>query len=510
MNRLERTKNTVRNLIWGFLNKVVTLLLPFLIRTMIVDVLGKRYLGLNNLFSSVLNVLNLAELGIGSAMSYAMYRPIAEGDETVICSLLNLYKKIYRIIGAVIAVIGVFLIPFLPFLVKGSIGGINIYVLYLIFLSDTIFSYLMYAYKSSLLSAHQRTDVISNIGTGIQTLLNVTQIILLFLFKNYYIYILMKPVFTIGNNIVINIVTNRMYPKYRAKGKVPDTAVKEIFEKVKALIGHKIGGTIIGSADSLVISAFLGLDILAIYSNYYYIIFFLVSVTSIFFGGMLAGIGNSLVVETKEHNYKLFNNISFMTCWLVAWCSTCLLCLLQPFMRLWMGEDMLLPAASVIYIVVYYYTWQFRTAELFFKDAAGMWQEDFWKPYVAALINLCANIILVNIIGINGVFISTIACMVGVYFPWETIVIFKKLFQRSPKQYLKDQMLYFIRAIMMCGMTFGICEILPVNGMLELIIRFLICVFVPNIFWIMTSINSPELKYLLDKGWNFVRKRTSV
>ncbi|MBR5658495.1 MAG: polysaccharide biosynthesis protein [Lachnospiraceae bacterium] len=481
-------------------NKGVSLLLPFFIRVVIINVLGKEYLGLNNLFTSILHVLNLAELGIGSAMVYSMYKPIAEGNGELICSLLALYKKVYRIIGLIVFTAGIVLVPFLPFLIKGGAEGINITVLYLIFLVDTVLSYLLFAYKNSLLMAHQRTDVSSNIGTVVHLLLNLVQVILLLVFKNYYIYIIVKPLFTILNNLVINWATDRMYPMYKPEGVVSPEKQSEIFGRVKALIGHKIGTTVVSSADSLVISAFLGLEVLGIYSNYSYIIFFIISLSAIFFNGMLAGIGNSLVTENVDKNYTLFENINFILSWLVGWCSVCFLCLFQPFMELWMGADMLLPASSVVCIVIYYYTWQFRTTGLYFKDAAGMWQADFWKPYVSAVFNLVVNIILVLIIGINGVFISTIVCMALINFPWETIVLFRNLFKRSPKKYIIQEFINLIISIVMCGVTYLICAYLPMqHGLGCLAVRFLLCLTVPNIIFVIAFFRKKEFHYVIAK-----------
>lgn len=507
MKRLDRTKNSARNLIWGMVNKGVSLLLPFLIRAIIINVLGKEYLGLNNLFTSILHVLNLAELGIGSAMVYSMYKPIAEGDGDAICSLLALYKTVYRIIGLIVFGIGVVLIPFLPLLIKGGVEGINITVLYMIFLVDTVLSYLLFAFKNSLLMAHQRTDVSSNIGTVVHLLLNLTQVILLLIFKDYYIYIIVKPLFTMVNNLFVNWATNRMYPEYQPKGTVSKEKKNEIFGRVKALVGHKIGTTVVTSADSLVISAFLGLGILAIYSNYYYIIFFIVSLTSIFFNGMLAGIGNSLVVETREKNYTLFENINFVLSWLVAWCSVCLLCLFQPFMELWMGKDMLLSTSSLICMVIYYYSWQFRTTGLYFKDAAGMWQADFWKPYVSALFNIIVNICLVLLIGINGVFISTIVCMVVINFPWETVVLFRNLFKRSPIKYVRQELINLGKTMIMCASTYGICMLLPwQHGIGCLALRFALCLVVPNLIFLLFSFRMKEFSYAMGKVKQILKK----
>lgn len=470
-------------------------------RTIIINVLGKEYLGLNNLFTSILNVLSLAELGVGQAMVYHMYRPIADQNSSVINALLNMYKKIYRIIGIVILVVGLLLLPFLQYLIAGDIEFINVKLIYVIFLIDTVFSYFLFAYKSSLLQAHQRADIISNVNSICTLVLNGIQIVILLIFKDYYCYIIMKPLFTLLNNVLINITTNKIYPEYKPFGKVTLEIKKEIYKKTGALLGHKIGQTVIASTDSLVISSFLGLGILAIYSNYYYIVFSVVSITAILFNGMLAGIGNKLITCSIEENYKLFKNINFMISWLVTWCSTCLLCLIQPFMEFWMGSGMLLDYSSIILIIIYYYTWQFRTTGLYFKDAAGMWNEDLLKPYVGAVLNLTANIILVKVIGINGIFISTIMSMVLVYFPWETYVIFNKMFKKSCLRYLILQIHFLCVTVLIWVVSYLLCQLVVIDGFLGIIIKGIICVFVPNILFIVIHIRKKEeYGFLLDKA----------
>ena len=257
--KLDRTKNAIRNFFWGIINRVITLLLPFIARTIIINSLGAEYLGLNNLFTSILNVLSLAELGVGTALVYAMYKPIAEENQDEICSLLKLYRSCYRVIGAIILAIGILIIPFLPKLIHGTYpNDINLYILYVIYLSNTVLSYFLFAYKQSLLQAHQRTDVSSNVGSIVNIALNVIQIVVLIRLNNYYLYVILKPIFTVINNITIAIVTKRMYPNYSCRGNINREVAKTIAHKVKALVGHKIGTTVITSADNLVISAFWG------------------------------------------------------------------------------------------------------------------------------------------------------------------------------------------------------------------------------------------------------------
>lgn len=494
--KLDRTKNAIRNFFWGIINRVITLLLPFIARTIIINSLGAEYLGLNNLFTSILNVLSLAELGVGTALVYAMYKPIAEENQDEICSLLKLYRSCYRVIGAIILAIGILIIPFLPKLIHGTYpNDINLYILYVIYLSNTVLSYFLFAYKQSLLQAHQRTDVSSNVGSIVNIALNIIQIVVLIRLKNYYLYVILKPIFTVINNITIAIVTKRMYPNYSCRGNINKEVAKTIAHKVKALVGHKIGTTVITSADNLVISAFLGLTAVAIYGNYYYIMYFIIGVMGIAYSGVLAGIGNSLVTETEEKNYQLFNNMNFLIMWVVSWCSVCFLCLYQPFMKIWMGEDMMFPMPTVILLVIYYFTWQMRVTVINFKDAAGIWNADFWKPYVAAIVNLFTNILLVNLIGINGVFISTLICMALINFPWETNVLFKELFHKSPCHFYLRQCIVAIRTVFACLISAFVCSLVSIEGIPGLILKMVICVIVPNALFVLLSCKTTEFRY---------------
>lgn len=236
-----RTKNAVRNIIWGFVNKFIVLFFPFIIRTIIIRQLGSEYLGLNSLFTSILQVLNLTELGFSSAIVFSMYKPIAEKDEKTICALMNLYKKIYRIIGCLILLIGLCITPFIKELINGTYPtDINIYILYLIYLFNTAITYFLFAYKSTLLIAHQRSDITSNINTIASLLQYTVQITILYALKNYYIYIIVNIISTILNNLLTAYIANKKYPQYKPIGKVSKEITKEIKQKVRWTYGSKI------------------------------------------------------------------------------------------------------------------------------------------------------------------------------------------------------------------------------------------------------------------------------
>ena len=336
--KIERTKNASRNIVFGVLLKLYQIAVPFLMRTVMIYFMGVQYLGLNSLFTSILQVLNLAELGVGSAMVYSMYKPIVEEDKTTICALMRLYRNYYCWIGLIIATIGLILTPFIPKLINGDFPSeLNIYVLYLLNLAVTVLSYWLFAYKNSLLQAYQRNDVISKVTLATNTIQYSLQLLVLVTIKNYYIYILVALATQALTNIVTAIVATQMYPDYHPIGKLSKRQMQDINHRIRDLFTSKLGNVIVNSADTVVISAFLGLTTLAVYQNYYYILTSIIGFVGIIFQSCTAGIGNSVIVESEEKNFSDLKKFTFMISWIAGFCAVCLLCLYQPLMEIWVG-----------------------------------------------------------------------------------------------------------------------------------------------------------------------------
>lgn len=499
MAKIERTKNAARNMFFGVILKVYQILIPFFMRTAMIYLMGVEYLGLSSLFSSVLQVLNLAELGVGAAMVYSMYRPIAEDDTEKICSLMRLYKIYYRVIGAAIAIVGLILTPFIPDFVKGDLpDGVNIYVLYLMNLAVTVLSYWLLAYKSSILQAYQRTDVISKVTLITSTIQYGLQLFVLWAFKNYYYYVIVMLITQIINNMVTAVAANKLYPQYQPNGKLNRGQVRQINQRIKDLFTSKIGAVIYDAADTIVISAFLGLTALAIYQNYFYIINAITGFISVIFAACTAGIGNSIVVETKEKNFNDLNKFTFIICWLSGFCTACLLCLYQPFMELWVGKNLMLSLSAVVCFVVYFFVRQLNSLFNLYKDASGMWHEDRFRPLVAALANLFLNLILVQFIGIYGILLSTVIAILCVGMPWLLHNLFTVIFEkRHFLFYLKRLLLYCIVVIISCIATYFICSWFSFGLLATLLVRAIICLFVPNIMYFLIYRKTEEFQQML-------------
>ena len=481
--KLERTKNAARNIVVDGTLEMVNMLFPFVIRSVMLHCLGTEYLGLNGLFKSLLTFLNLAELGVGSAMVFSMYKPIAEDDTLTICALLRLYRTLYRIIGLTIAVVGLLLMPVLQNLIKGDLpSDMNLYILYLMNLGNTVVTYWLFAYKSSLLQAHQRRDVISKVSLAVRLTEYILKILILVYTRNYYLYLSIQLLCQLAVNLLTAVCATKIYPRYVPEGKLPKEKTLDIFRRVRDLFTSKLSATVFDAADTLVISAFMGLTILAVYQNYYFIITALRMMLVVILNACMAGVGNKLVMESKEANYRDLEKISLLFSWLLGVSSSMLLCMYQPFMHIWMGEDNMFGAGLVFCFVVYYYSMGANKLINMFKDAAGIWRVDRWRPLTAALVNLGLNLATVRWLGLYGVLLSSVFSIVFIQIPW----LFRNLFlEVFPRRYFGSYIRLFFglttTALISCGASWFVCSLVSINVWPTLIINAAVSFIIPNL-----------------------------
>lgn len=483
--KIERTKNAARNMVFGWLLKIYQILIPFLMRTAMIYFMGIQYLGLNSLFSSILQVLNLAELGVGNALVFSMYKPIAENDAEKICGLMNLYKRLYRMIGMVILAIGMILLPFVPKLIHGDVPkNLNIYVLYLLYLATTVLSYWLFAYKNALLTAHQREDVISKVTILTNTIQYALQLAVIIGTGNYYLYLIVYLGTQILTNIITAITSDHFYPEYRAEGELDRSTRADIMHRIRDLFTSKIGAVVLNSADTIVISAFLGLTVLAVYQNYFFIVTAVIGFLLVVFQSCMAGIGNSLIVETEEKNFEDLKIFTFLIVWISGWCMTCFLCLFQPFMNIWVGKKLELGMPVVCCICLYFYLYEINQLLNTYKDAAGIWHQDRFRPLATALTNLGMNLMTVKYWGLYGVMLSTVLSMMLIGMPWLLHNLFSVLFDhRHLKEYIALVFRYSFVAFLLCGITFFPCSQIHVGKWMTLLIRAVICIILPNLLY---------------------------
>ena len=492
--KIERTKNAARNIVFGIILKIFHTFVPFLMRTAMINYIGIQYLGLNSFFTSVLQMLNLTELGVGNAMVYSMYKPVAEDDTEKVCALMRLYRTYYRVIGLVVMVLGIILLPFIPYLIKDEPPeNVNIYVLYVLYLCSTVLSYWLFAYKNSVLYANQREDVGSKVMLFTHSLQYITQFLALCLFRNYYMYVIILIATQALTNIVTAIESNKLFPQYKPVGHLSKEDIKTINRSIRDIFTSKLGYVVTNSADTIVISAFLNLTILAIYQNYYLIITSIIAFMTIIFNACTAGIGNSLLVETQEKNFNDLKKFTFLTIWVTGLCCCCFLCMFQPFMILWMGEENLLPFGVVVCIVIYYFVYEIDKLFCTFKNAAGIWRQDRFRPLITAGANLVMNLIMVQFWGIYGIVLSTVLSTVLVGLPWLLYNLFTTVFEKKYfLQYFKKFMFYVIIVAVACAMCCIVNSVLPFKGILALVAGFLTAMIVPNALFFLCFYKTKE------------------
>lgn len=455
----ERTIRTKHNFMSGFLNRVLTLFLPFIIRTIIIQKLGAEYLGLSGLFTAILQVLNMTELGFSNAVVFSLYKPIAEKNIDEICGLLSFYKRVYLIIGIVISAVGIAIIPILPRFISGNYpNDINIYILYIIYLGNTVVSYFAFAYKNVLLVADQHQNIVSNIDSVLCVCRYGIQIMMLLLWKNYYAYIIWNLAFTIINNLGVNYITKRIYPEYICRGDISVTKKKEISRQIKGLAIGKFSSVARNSFDSIVLSVFCGLIDVAIYSNYYYIYSAIGGFLSVLITSLTASVGNSIAVESVEKNYYDFKRFNHVFSFLISICTVCFVILYQPFMVLWVGSELMASTAIMLLFCVYFYISQMGQVRAMYASAAGIWWEFRYLEIFEMISNLTLNIVLGYVWGMKGILIATIITVFLFSIIGISEVTFKTYFKKNTAEFWKDNIVYIGSTVISAGFGYKVCE----------------------------------------------------
>lgn len=494
---MTRVKNSMKTMVTALLSNGIAIVINLFAQAFFIRIMGSEYLGLNSLFSNILTMLGIAELGIGSAIIFNLYKPISENDIEKIKSLMRFYKNSYHIIGFIVFIIGIVLIPFIPFLIKKINLPININIIYLLFLSDTVFSYFL-SYKRSYIYANQKNYIINIIHIIYLILLNSLQVIILLITKNYYLYLITKIIMRVVENVLITIIANKMYPfllNNDAK-KLDRKTRKDIFKKVKALFLHKVGGFVVFGTDNMIISKYLGLAQVGLYSNYNLIISSVSNIIGQIVSATTASVGNMLVTEIKSKQYDVFKKIRFANFWISCFSSACLLVIMDSFIKIWIGDKYLLEITGLIVLVINFYLNSTRTTYNAFKDAAGIYYEDRFVPIIESILNIVISILLVKKFGLSGIFLGTIFSGMILWLYSYPIFVYKKIFERKYINYYIETFGYFIICVFVVTITFIISRSIVVNSLLlALIINIIICVFVPNLILLIILGRTDEFKY---------------
>lgn len=494
-----RTKNTIRNLIIAWGGQIIVILCNFISRKVFVQTLPQDYLGINGLFSNILSILSLADLGIGASIGYYLYEPLAKNDHIKIAQIVQFFRRIYILIGTVVLVFGIATTPFIEWFINGESSIEHLKLIYFLYVVNSAISYFN-AYKLTLITADQKKYLVDTYTYIVKLVVVIVDIIVLYTTRNYIIFYSVQIVGTILVNLILSLKANKLYPYINSKdiGKVSKEFIENVKQNTIAMIYHKIGNVVVNGTDNLIISKMVNVFSVGLYSNYTLITLNVSSFLNAIYSSVVASIGSYNASESKEKKVKLFDVVSFFTLWLYSFCAICFFVLLNPFITLWLGEEYLLEPAIVFVIVLNLYLQGIRKAVLTFRDALGIYRQDKYKAVIEAIINLVVSVLLASKYGMIGVFIGTTISTVFVCLWVEPYVLYKYGFGMYPWNYYFKVIKFTVEAFFIGIITTFISSLLG-DGIIEFILKLLICCVLTNLLLFLCNFKSVEFKLLMDK-----------
>ena len=490
------------------LSQVVIILLGFISRKVFLDSLGTEYLGINGLMTNLLSAMVLIESGIGISIVYNLYKPLAEGDTDKVIGLVQLYKVAYRVLGCIMLTMSLALYPFLGVFMKTEEPIPHMGWVYGLFIATSMMTYLN-GYKWTLIGADQKGYVLARINMCFQVITTIGKIIILKMTHDYILYLTLEFIILVINTMIKTRVVYKRYPylKTRKRFAIDGETKGNIIMNVKAMFLHNIGGYLVTSTDNLLISAFVGVKTLGMYSNYTMVVGQLGALLGPIIGGMSAGIGNLIAIEKREKVYDTFKTTYFISFWVYSFTTIFLFNLLEPFINWWLGDGLLLNSFVFYTILFNFYIKGMRGTISTFKNKAGLFVQDKYAPVLEGIINLIGSIILIKYFGLIGVFLGTTLSTLLVPFWNQPRIVYKELFQQPIYKYFVRYFVYV--AIMLCVgniTSFACGTLITVDGFIALLLRGIVCVCFVNGIYCILFWRTPEFKYLFKIGRGQMRK----
>ncbi len=506
-----RTKNSINNFIVGIGGQVLNLILGFVSRNIFLMFLSIEYLGASGLFSSILTMLSFAELGIGTAIIYSLYKPLADGDNDQILALMNLFKKVYRVIACVVFIAGVCILPFLDFFVTDRRGIEHLEIIYMLFVINTASSYL-FSYNKSLITADQKAYRLVKIEYLFKVLHVALPIIGLAITRNYLVYLTIQIGTTILLNVTIYFKVNKEYPvlKSKQKAKITEETKKAIIKNVMALLIYKVAIVVTAGTDNILISRFFGLASVGIYSNYHLITQNLNTLATQGLSAVTASVGNLSATENSDKKLEIFNVVQFINAWIYSFCSIGLFLCLNPFIRVWLGKDIGLYDVGVIIPIVFsFYLLGMQSTTSIFREAQGLFWQGKLRPIAQALVNLGTSILLAKLLNsVSGIFWGTALSRLTTNFWFDPYIVFKHGIKKPVMPYFIKYAKYFITMLIAGGVCYLILSAVTISSaILNLLFHLAVCCIVPNAIFLLLYHKTAEFKYLVATLKRLIRKR---
>lgn len=491
-----RTNASIMNATTSVVVQVGTLLIMFIQRTVLIRILGVDYLGIDGLFNNVLSVLNMAELGIGSALVYSMYKPMAYGDKKKINILMSLYKRVYFYIGIIILMLGLISAPFITFFINDMPNIPNVSTIYCLYIINSSLSY-FFVYKSSIITVAQEERIIVINKFIFYVMQNVVQMICLVIFRNYIVYFCISIMCTLGRNVSISRIAEQRHPyiKEKVEDKLPVDELIEIKKNIFAMCLNKFGYVILDATDNLLISKLVSITMVGLYSNYSVIVTAIKGLVHKIVSATMASIGNLGALVDGPNAYQVFRRFVLLNHIIAGVCSICLYILLTPFVTIWLGEEYLLNNSTVVVIVLIFYIWYIRRPADAFGEAYGLFWNNRFKPVVESAVNLFFSIVLGRHIGINGIFLGTIISSLLVGFWVEPYVLYKHVFKLPLRKYFVQCAAYVAIAVLSLVVCVVLTSFFTESTIFLFIYKLLVAAGVPVIFYICFLGRTNEFQY---------------
>lgn len=503
----ERTKNSYKNIVMGLANNFVVLLLSFISRKLFIRYLGVELLGINGLFVNILSILSLADLGFGTAMSFSFYKPLSERDEEKLAALITYYKTVYNIIAAGVASLGILLLPFLKYLVNVEQDIPFLWLYYLIFLTNTVISYL-FVYKSSILNAAQKNHLVSTWSIIVNIAKIVMQVIVLILFKNYFVYLFITILSSLGNNLVVSIVAEREFPAIKRKETLGQGDKKEILSSLKAVFLYKISGTLLNSIDSILISVLISTAMVGYYTNYQTIVLNLTQIITIVFTSVTASIGNVIITESQETRHRVFKTMQMISFFLSSLIAICVYCCSEEFIVLWLGQEYVLGKWVVLAITFNLFFSTSMQPLWSFREATGLYKKTKYVMLVAAGLNLIFSVVLGYYLGLAGIILATVMAKASTYFWYEPHILFKEYFGKSEKGYYLEYGFNLMLLTVGIVASIYLTRLLPHAETFVLwVCKALLCCLVACLLYVIAYGRTEQFRYVVGKAQDIFKRK---
>ena len=515
MNELTRTEYSARNTTVAIISRVIAILMGYGVRVVFTAVLSASYVGVSGLFTDIVTILSLSELGMETAITFALYEPIAHKNIEKIKSIMALYRKLYTVVALVIIGIGLALMPFLGLIISDPGDVSDITLIYAIYLANTALSY-FFIYRKTLMDASQ----IRYVGVAWHTLFlvvqDVGQILVLLLTKNFILFLLIYLACTLFYNLATSHSAVKRYPYLKEKEvkELPAEERKGIFKNIRAMLMHKVGDIIVNNTDNILLSAMTGLMNAGIYANNFLIFSSVRQVLNEIFNSITASVGNLSVTEDEKRAKKIFDCAFFIDQWLTGFASICIFMLLSPFCVLSFGKIYGYGFFPMLVIVLNFYVTGMRRATIVYRDACGLFYYDRYKAVAEALINLVSSVLFTLWLGFIGVFIGTFVSAMLTSFWVEPFVLYKYKLRAPLSGYFKSYAIYAAVFGLCCFLTSRGCRLLEgwigireTDLLPMILLRLIVCIVFVNLFYLLCFFRKKEFKLVLEKARFILEKR---